>query len=128
MADGDAVIQDIVACNYADDFGNLHVRKVKSFYQTQAQLGWTLLSNHSLQSAPRGLKPRAWLVALTSDPTRRSRVTVATNAAYFAGVMDTATVKVIYRGVEETQTLYGKEGERLRGQIRDVVVQETPGP
>lgn len=125
MANGDAVLRDIVSCDYVDDFGNSHTRRVLSFYQTQAALGWDLNSNHSYNSAPRGLKPRVWLVQNASDHTQRARVVVATNADYYAGVMDTTTVKVAYRGYELTMTLYGKEGERMRGKTTDNAVQAS---
>lgn len=127
MADGDAVIKDIVACNYSDDFGNFFRRKVFSHYQTQAALGWTLLSNRSYHAAPRGLDPRSWIMVNATDPARRARAVVATNAAYYAGVLSTTTLAMIYRGVEETMALAMKEGERFRGQVDDVVVQETAG-
>lgn len=125
MANGDPALRDVVSCDYLDDFGNAHTRRVLSMYQTQAALGWDLNSNHSFTSAPRGLKPRTWLVQNASDHTQRARVVVATNADYYAGVMDTTTVVVPYRGYQLTMTLYGKEGERWRGRTMDNAVQAS---
>jgi hypothetical protein len=123
MADGDAVLQDIVAGVYQDDDGNYYTHRVKSFYQAQAGLGWTLNSDDSRRPLPRGYKPRVWLVQNAADHTQRARVVVATNAAYIAGVLGTTTIKMIYRGYELTMTVYGREGERHRGLIQDTGVQ-----
>jgi len=125
MADGDAVLQDVVVCDYIADTGRVYSHRVKSFYQTQAALGWDLLSSSDFDTFPRGLKPRVWLVQKATDHSQRARIVVATNADYIAGNIDATTVKVIYRGYELTMTLYGKEGERRRGKTTDIGVQAT---
>lgn len=125
MANGDAVLRDAVKCSYVLDTGEIYGRKVMSLYQAQAALGWDLNTNPTQKSAPRGLKPRVWLVWNAADHTQRARVVVATNADYVAGVIGATTVTVAYRGYELTMTLYGMEGERIRGQISDTGVQAS---
>lgn len=125
MANGDPVLRDFQKCTYIMDTGENYGRKVPSFYVSQAALGWDTNSDPTEKSMPRGVKPRTWLLWNAADHTQRSRVVVATNADYIAGVVGTTTIKVAYRGYELTMTLYGMEGERVRGQITDTAVQAS---
>jgi hypothetical protein len=125
MADGDAVVRDIVACTYVSDDGTFYGNKTPSFYQAQNQLGWALHGASKYIPIPRGLKKRAWLVWNAADHTQRARIPVGTNGAYVAGEIFTTTVKVAYRGYELTMTLYGMEGERTRGITTDEGVQAS---
>jgi len=128
MADGDAVIRDFQTEVYQGDDGVSYRHKQLSFYKAQAALGWVDNASYTARTLPRGYKMRRWLVQNAADHTQRASVPVATNAAYIAGVIGTTTIKVAYRGVEITMTLYAKEGERHRGQSEDIAVQFTaPG-
>lgn len=131
MADGDAVLQDLVICKYLDDNQKPYLRKVFSFYQAQAALGWDIATSQEIidyDYAPKGLKPRTWLVWNAADHTQRARVVMATNADYIAGTVGTTTVNVIYRGYSLTMTLYQREGERRRGKMTDTAVEAAlPG-
>lgn len=110
-----------MACVYEEDSGKLYRFNALEAYQTQIALGWVQVTDQSLRSAPRGLKPRVWLMQDAGDHSKRRRVVVATNAAYVAGVVGTTTLKVQNpdTDVEDTFTLYAMEGERLRGQHWD---------
>lgn len=121
MADGDPWSTDRVACNYQMDDGEYYRFRALEAYQAQAALGWTLCSTAGRKSAPRGLKPRVWLTWDAGDHSKRRRVVVATNAAYIAGVIGTTTVAVQNPStdVTDTFTVYGMEGERIRGQELD---------
>lgn len=117
MADGDPWSLDRIACNYVDDTGTAFRFRTLEKYQSQAALGWTASTDPSLKSAPRGLKPRVWLTYDAGNHANRRRVVVATNAAYQAAVIGTTTVAVQNPAtdVEDTFTVYGMEGERIRG-------------
>jgi hypothetical protein len=123
MANGDAVVRDIVVAKYVTDDNHTYQRKQPSFYQAQGSLGWVLTGNTWYPQAPKGLKPRRWLVWNAADHTQRASVNIGTNAAYVAGVPLTTTVKMAYRGYELTMTVYGMEGERIRGRAGDQGVQ-----
>lgn len=121
MADGDPWSLDRIACVYQGDDGQSHSFRTLEAYQAQVALGWVAVSDPGMHSAPRGLKPRVWLLWDAGNHANRRRVVVATNAAYIAGVIGTTTIKVQNPStdVEDTFTLYGMEGERFRGQERD---------
>jgi hypothetical protein len=119
------VLRDFVTEVYAGDDGESYRHKTFSFYKAQAALGWVDNTSYTARTLPRGYKMRRWLVQNAADHTQRASVPVATNAAYMAGAIGTTTIKVAYRGYELTMTLYGKEGERHRGQSEDVGVQAT---
>lgn len=122
MADGDPWSTNRVACNYQMDDGEYYRFKALEKYQSQAALGWTLCpSGSGRKSMPRGVKPRRWLLYDAGNHANRRSVVVATNAAYIAGVIGTTTLAVQNPStdVEDTFTLYGMEGERVRGVERD---------
>lgn len=121
MADGDPWSLDRVACNYQMDDGTYWRFRTLESYQAQASLGWTLCTDPTRKSMPRGWKPRVWLMWDAGNHANRRRVVVATNAAYIAGVIGTTTLSVQNpeTDVEDTFTLYGMEGERHRGMELD---------
>lgn len=128
MANGDAVLRDLVVCAYTDDGGNVFLNTLPSYQQGQAALGWTLATGAQIAAGhniPRGLKKRRWLVWNAADHTQRASVPIGTNAAYVAAVVNTTTVLVAYRGYELTMTVYGLEGERRRGRRTDVAVEAS---
>jgi hypothetical protein len=108
---------DRIACDYVSDNGGTYRFRALEAYQTQDGLGWEASTDPTLTSMPRGFKPRR---ALCWDPAahaNRRSVVVATNEAYAALVPGTTTLKVQNPStdVEDTFTVYGKEGERHRG-------------
>lgn len=117
MADGDAWSTDRIACDYVSDNGATYRFRALEKYQVQVPLGWVASTDPKLTSLPGGFKPRTWLVYDAGNHLLKRRVVVATNAAYEAGVIGTTTVIVQNPAtdVEDTFTLYGKEGERHRG-------------
>jgi len=117
MADGDPWTTDRVACDYVSDNGGTYRFRALEKYQAQAALGWVACSDPTRTSMPRGFKPRTWLMWDAGNHANRRRVVVATNAAYVAGVVNTTTLAVCNpaTNLEDTFTLYGKEGERHRG-------------
>jgi len=117
MADGDPWSLDRIACNYVSDNGATYRFRALEAYQAQADLGWVASTNPALTSLPRGFKPRKFLLYDAGNHANRRSVVVATNTAYNAGVIGTTTIIVQNPGtdVEDTFTLYGKEGERHRG-------------
>lgn len=128
MADGDAVLRDIQAAIYQSDAGHTYINKTPSFYVAQASLGWVAATNAQIasnDSAPRGLKKRTWLLWNPADHTQRARIPVATNTAYIAAQPNVTTLNVAYRGYQLMMTVYGLEGERLRGKIADNAVQAS---
>lgn len=121
MADGDPWSTDRIACNYVSDNGTTYRFRALEVYQGQAALGWVACTDATLAGPPKGLKPRR---VLTWDPANhalRRSVVVATEAAYAAIVNGTTTLKVQNPStdVEDTFTVYLKEGERLRGLEQD---------
>lgn len=116
MADGDPWTLDRIACNYVSDNGATYRFRALERYQAQASLGWVACTDATLTSMPKGFKPR---VVLTWDPAakgNRRRVVVPTNAAWVA--LTTASTLIVQNpttDVEDTFTVYGKEGERHRG-------------
>jgi hypothetical protein len=124
MADGDPWKLNRIACVYEDDSGNEFRFRAVERYQAQEDIGWVAVTDPKLRSAPKGLKPRRWLLWDAGPPAHhenRRSVVIATNAAYVAGVIGTTTLAVQNPStdVEDTFTLYAMEGERLRGQEQD---------
>lgn len=117
MADGDPWSLDRIACNYVADNGTTYRFRALEAYQSQAALGWVACTDPTVSPAPKGLKPRVLLTWDAGNHANRRRVTVATNAAYAAAVIGTTTLAVSNPAtdVEDTFTVYGKEGERHRG-------------
>lgn len=117
MADGDPWSLDRIACDYVSDNGATYRFRALEAYQSQAALGWVASTNPALTSMPRGFKPRVALTWDAGNHANRRRVVVATNAAYAALVIGTTTLVVQNPAtdVEDTFTVYGKEGERHRG-------------
>lgn len=108
---------DRVACDYVSDNGGTYRFRTLEAYQEQAGLGWTACTDPTLTSIPRGFKPRKVLTWDAGNHANRRSVVVATNAAYAAVVPGTTTFTVSNPAtdVEDTFTVYGKEGERHRG-------------
>lgn len=121
MADGDPWALDRIAANYSSDNGAIYRFRALEKYQAQAGLGWVATTDSTKTSLPKGLKPRVLLTWDAGNHANRRRVVVATNAAYVAAVIDTTTFAVQNpaTNVEDTFTVYGKEGERIRGVERD---------
>lgn len=121
MADGDTWSLDRIACNYVSDQGATYRFRALEAYQAQASLGWVACTDPTLSSPPRGLKPRVALCYDAGNHALKRRVVVATNAAYTALVIGTTTLTVQNPStdVEDTFTVYGKEGERFRGKELD---------
>jgi len=121
MADGDAWNTDRIACKYIADNGAIYRFRALEAYQAQAALGWDASTDPATSSPPKGLKPRKWLMWDAGNHANRRAVVVATNADYAAGVIGTTTLSVQNpsTNVEDTFTLYQKEGERFRGQEQD---------
>lgn len=121
MADGDAWSLDRIACKYIADNGTTFRFRVLEAYQSQAGLGWTACDAVTQVSAPKGLKPRKVLCWDAGDHSKRRSIVVGTNAAYVAIVPGTTTFTVQNPAtdVEDTFTVYMKEGERFRGQELD---------
>ncbi len=117
MADGDPWSLDRIACNYVSDNGATYRFRALEAYQGQASLGWVACTDPTLTSMPRGFKPRVALTWDAGNHANRRRVVVATAAAYAALVIGTTTLTVQNPStdVEDTFTVYGKEGERHRG-------------
>lgn len=117
MADGDPWSTNRLACNYVADNGATYRFRALEKYQAQAGLGWVACSDATLTSMPRGFKPRVLLTWDAGNHANRRRVVVATNTAYVAAVIGTTTFAVQNPAtdVEDTFTVYGKEGERHRG-------------
>lgn len=128
MANGDAVLRDLVVCAYTDDGGNVFLNTLPSYQQSQAALGWALASGAQIAAGhtiPKGLKKRRWLLWNPADHTQRASVPIGTNAAYIAAVVNATTVLMAYRGYELTMTVYGLEGERRRGRRTDIAVEAS---
>lgn len=121
MADGDPWSLDRVACQYQSDTGAIYRFRALEAYQAQAACGWTVSTDPMETSLPRGFKPRRWLLYNASDHSQRRSVVIGTNAAYIAGTVGTTTLSVQnpVTDVEDTFTLYAREGERHRGVERD---------
>lgn len=117
MADGDPWSLDRIACNYVSDNGGTYRFRTLEAYQSQVALGWVACTDPTLTSIPRGFRPRRWLMWDAGNHANRRKVVVATNAAFAAGVVGTTTLAVSNPAtdVEDTFTLYGKEGETHRG-------------
>jgi hypothetical protein len=117
MADLDPWSTNRIAANYVSDNGATYRFRALERYQAQAGLGWVATTDATLTSIPRGFKPRRWLMWDAGNHALRRKVVVATNAAYVAGVIGTTTIAVQNPStdVEDTFTLYGKEGETHRG-------------
>lgn len=121
MADGDKWSTDRIACNYVSDNGATYRFRALEKYQAQAAIGWVACTDPTLTSMPRGFKPRVALCYDDATPpgshAQRRRVVIATDAAYQALVIGTTTLAVQNPStdVEDTFTVYGKEGERHRG-------------
>lgn len=116
MADGDAWSLDRTTCRYDSDSGGFFTFRALSAYQTQASLGWSTTLTNADGPIPKGLKPRKALCWDAGDHSKRRAVVVATPAAYAALVVDTTTLIVQNpdTDVEDTFTVYAKEGERRR--------------
>lgn len=126
MANGDAVLRDLVTCVYTDDAARQYLHSVPSYLQGQAAAGWTIATlgqTATLSPFRPGLKMRSWLLWNAADTTQRARVSIGTNAAYIAASINTTTLLHAYRGYELTMTVYGLEGERTRGRRTDRSVQ-----
>lgn len=121
MADGDPWSLDRIACQYQSDAGATYRFRALEAYQAQAATGWVACSDPMQTSMPRGFKPRRWLMWDAGDHSKRRSVVIATNAAYIAGQVGTTTLAVQnpVTDVEDTFTLYAREGERHRGVERD---------
>lgn len=121
MADGDPWSTDRIACDYQSDHGATYRFRALEVYQAQAGLGWVQTTDPTKTSPPRGLKPRKVLCWDPGNHANRRAVVVATNAAYAAIVVGTTTFRVQNPAtdVEDTFTVYSKEGERIRGQELD---------
>lgn len=117
MADGDPWTLDRIACDYVSDNGATYRFRTLEKYQAQAALGWVATAVANRTSMPRGFKPRVALCWDAGNHANRRRVVVATDAAYQALVVGTTTLAVQNpaTNVEDTFTVYGKEGERHRG-------------
>lgn len=118
MADGDPWTTDRTACDYVMDDGTTIRFRAVERYVAQAAIGWTPCTLPSVKPYPgRGLKHRRWLLWDAGAKQNKRSVVIATNAAYVAGVIGTTTlaVKNPATNVEDTFTLYGMEGERIRG-------------
>lgn len=121
MADGDEWSLDRIACDYVSDTGATFRFKALERYQSQAALGWVACTDPTVMPAPKGIKPRKWLLWDAGNHALRRSVVVATNTAFAAGVIGTTTLAVQNPStdVEDTFTLYAKEGERSSGIQRD---------
>lgn len=121
MADGDPWSTDRIACDYVSDNGATYRFRALEIYQGQAALGWVACASASTPPAPKGLKPRSVLCWDAGNHALRRRVVVATPTAYNAIIVGTTTLKVQNPStdVEDTFTVYLKEGERLRGLEQD---------
>lgn len=121
MADGDPWSTDRIACNYVSDNGVTYRFRALEAYQSQAALGWVACTSTTISTPPKGLKPRRVLCWDAGDHSKRRSVVVATPAAYAAIVVGTTTFAVQNPSsdVEDTFTVYLKEGERLRGLEQD---------
>lgn len=117
MADGDPWSLDRIACDYVTDRGVTYRFRTLEAYQSQAALGWVATASAATSPPPKGLKPRVALCWDAGNHANKRRVVVATNAAYAALVIGTTTLTVQNPAtdVEDTFTVYGKEGERTRG-------------
>jgi len=117
MADGDPWSLDRTAANYVSDNGGTYRFRALEVYVAQEALGWVASTNPVLTSLPRGFRPRVALTWDAGNHANRRQVVVATNAAYAALVPGTTTLTVQNPStdVEDTFTVYGKEGERHRG-------------
>lgn len=121
MADGDPWNTDRIACQYQADTGATYRFRALSKYQAQAACGWVASTDPMQTSLPKGFKPRRWLLFDAANHANRRSVVIATNAAYIAGEVGTTTLSVCNpaTNVEDTFTLYAREGERHRGVERD---------
>ena len=117
MADGDPWSLNRIACDYASDNGGAYRFRALEAYQAQAALGWVATTDPTKTAMPRGFKPRRALTWDAGDHSARRSVVVATAAAYAALTIGTSTLVVQNPNtdVEDTFTVYGKEGERHRG-------------
>lgn len=124
MADGDKWSTNRTACVYTTDDGHDALFRALERYVSQASLGWVANTDPTLRPAGRWLKPRVVLCYDNATPpgshAQRRRVVVATQAAYAAiSIGDTLAVQNPSTDLEDTFTIYGKEGERTRGVERD---------
>lgn len=121
MADGDPWKLNRIACQYQADTGATYRFRALERYQAQAAIGWVASTDPMQTSMPRGFKPRRWLLFDAGDHSKRRSVVIATNAAYIAGEIGVTTLAVQNPStdVEDTFTLYAREGERHRGVERD---------
>lgn len=121
MADGDPWKTNRTACDYISDKGTIYRFRALERYVAQPACGWVACTQDDVDYAPRGLKPRRWLMFDAGDHSKRRAVVIATNAAYVAGVVGTTTLAVQNptTDVEDTFTLYEMEGERRRGKQSD---------
>lgn len=121
MADGDPWKLNRTACQYQADTGATYRFRALERYVAQPSIGWVASADPMQTSMPRGFKPRRWLLYDAGDHSKRRSVVIATNAAYIAGEVGTTTLAVQNPStdVEDTFTLYAREGERHRGVERD---------
>jgi len=121
MADGDKWSTNRTACLYTCDDGSTVLFRALSAYVSQSALGWEANTDPLKKPGPRGLKHRRALCWDAGNHANRRSVVVATNADYIALVPGTTTLTVQNPStdVEDTFTVYGLEGERLRGVERD---------
>jgi len=112
---------DRIACAYVSDNGGTYRFRALEAYQAQASLGWDAVTDPTITSMPRGFKPRTVLCWDPAVHANRRRVVVGTDEAYQALVVGTTTLTVSNPAtdVTDTFTVYGKEGERHRGQEMD---------
>lgn len=119
MADGDPWSLDRIGCDYVSDSGKTFSFRALEAYQTQAGLGWEISTDSALPSMPKGYKPRHVLTRDAGAHANKRAIVVATDEAFQAIIIDTTTFvcQNPATDVEDTFTVYGKEGETHRGKI-----------
>lgn len=117
MVDGASWSLDRIACDYVSDNGGTYRFRALEAYESQAGLGWVACTDPTVTAMPRGFKPRSVLAYDAGNHANRRRIVVATAEAFAAIVPGTTTFAVQNPStdVEDTFTVYGKEGERHRG-------------